>query len=143
MPFSLPQFPLAVRIWRATNSVLNPPNVVTVGNLVFPRRAWTVPVVSEIFPTASPPWFFSQVPMSLLLPPLTDIRYASNPGASDADLVEVPSGSQRLYLVLYVDDVGKGFSNEHRQAIIVRATPAWTIAMNYPSPVPLPNWPLP
>jgi hypothetical protein len=66
-----------------------------------------------------------QTCMILLLPALTDIRPAlpADPTAPEGavtlnDLVEVPKGSSRMYQVLSVDDIGKGFANEHRAAVI-------------------------
>lgn len=61
--------------------------------------------------------------MNLLLPPLTDIR-----GPQDVvsfDSVEVPAGSGRWYYVFGVDDIGKGFSNEHRSASIYAIAGTW------------------
>jgi len=59
---------------------------------------------------------------SLLLPALTDIRdpVAQGVPGSTADLVEVPAGSGRWYTVDSVDDIGKGFSNEHRFAWLAK-----------------------
>lgn len=71
--------------------------------------------------------------MTLLLPTLTDIRGPAVYGAVDqGDYVEVPSGSGRLYLVNFVDDIGKGFTNEHRAALISQS---FTFG-NWPSPIP-------
>jgi hypothetical protein len=56
------------------------------------------------------------ITMVLLLPPLTDIRGPLS--STGADGVIVPSGSGRKYTVAFVDDIGKGFSNEHRAAIL-------------------------
>jgi len=56
--------------------------------------------------------------MTLLVPPLVDIRDLSNWGVQD--VVEVPSGSGRWYQVSNVDDIGKGFPNEHRAAILFK-----------------------
>jgi hypothetical protein len=64
------------------------------------------------------------VSMSLLLPALTDIR-----GLQDTvryDLVEVPAGSGRYYSVSYVDDIAKGFANEHRTAALLAMDGTWT-----------------
>lgn len=62
--------------------------------------------------------------MSLLLNPLADIRGPQDSVSSD--LVEVPAGSGRLYWVIGVDDIGKGFANEHRFAYIVACLAGWT-----------------
>jgi hypothetical protein len=61
--------------------------------------------------------------MSLLLPALTDIR-----GPQDTislDVVECPAGSGRLYQVCGVDDIGKGYPNEHRSAAMFAAAGTW------------------
>lgn len=61
--------------------------------------------------------------MNLLLPPLTDVR-----GLQDTvgpDFVEVPAGSGRWYCVSGVDDIGKGFSNEHRTASLFALLGQW------------------
>jgi hypothetical protein len=63
------------------------------------------------------------IAMSLLLPPFTDIR-----GPQDTvsfDMAEVPAGSGRWYAVIGVDDIGKGFSNEHRTAAIFALAGSW------------------
>lgn len=61
--------------------------------------------------------------MNLLLPALTDVR-----GPQDIrsfDMVEVPAGSARWYSVVAVDDIGKGFTNEHRSASIHAMAGVW------------------
>lgn len=77
-------------------------------------------------------WFWSydnvaSVFSCLLLPPLTDIQDCFNAGGPDT--VEAPAGSGRFYLVDMVDDLGKGFANEHRFALMEK-TGTW------PSPIP-------
>jgi hypothetical protein len=79
-----------------------------------------------------------QVPMTLLLPAGTDIRDRSCNG--QADMVEVPQGSGRWYYVLAVDDIGKGFANEHRGAEIFKAYSQvdgtlWA-GLQWPTPIP-------
>jgi hypothetical protein len=56
--------------------------------------------------------------MELLLPALTDLRASYLPGPTPADLLEIPKASMRFYLTWYVDDIAKGFANEHRFAIL-------------------------
>lgn len=61
--------------------------------------------------------------MNLLLPMLTDVR-----GPQDTvspDMVEVPAGSGRWYSVYFVDDIGKGFTNEHRSAGLLAFFGSW------------------
>lgn len=75
--------------------------------------------------------------MTVLLPPLTDIRDITIAGPGD--VVEVPAGSGRWYGVVIVDDVGKGFANEHRFACIAKLSeifgPAYAGA-DWPRPIP-------
>lgn len=62
--------------------------------------------------------------MNLLLPPGVDIR-----GPQDVvsfDMVECPAGSGRWYWVFFVDDIGKGWPNEHRTAGILALADSWT-----------------
>lgn len=75
---------------------------------------------------------------TLLLPAATDIRDGSCGGL--CDIVEVPAGTGRWYLVSGVDDYGKGFPNEHRFATLVKT---WGFAGNgsgltapWPTPIP-------
>jgi len=69
--------------------------------------------------------------MVVLLPPLTDIRDAFSPPINNRDWIEVPAGTGRYYTVIYVDDIGKGFPNEHRFAILHKMT-----AIPWPVPIP-------
>lgn len=59
--------------------------------------------------------------MTLLMPPLTNIW--GDPDLVACCVVEAPIGTGRVYRVAYVDDIGKGFANEHRAAILVAALP--------------------
>lgn len=61
--------------------------------------------------------------MNLLVAARTDVR-----GPQDSvsyDLVEVPQGTGRWYRVVAVDDIGRGFSNEHRSASIYALAGQW------------------
>jgi hypothetical protein len=61
--------------------------------------------------------------MNLLLPARTDVRGPQN--GPILDMVEVPAGSGRWYSVVFVDDIGRGFTNEHRTAAIYAVPGAW------------------
>ncbi len=66
--------------------------------------------------------------MNLLLPKQTDVR-----GPQDTisfDCVEVPAGTGRWYQVCMVDDIGKGYANEHRTACL------FAIAFDWGAPYP-------
>ncbi len=67
------------------------------------------------------------VTMTLLVPALSDIRGPQN--AELEDNVECPAGSGRFYSVAFVDDIGKGFDNEHRCAVLEQSAP-------WPTPIP-------
>lgn len=117
MPYIVPQMPLTVFIWRGPPAYppVGLPVVVTVCNLT-PGRRVMLP---------------SQVPASVmeaLLPALTDVR-AADPLTGN-DVVEIPATSGRYYKVVGVDDIGKGFPNEHRIAWIEAHPIAW------PYPIP-------
>jgi hypothetical protein len=106
MAFSVPVFPLTVnvytgpwltKVFRAT----------TPGNLAVGRRVQnTLEVDADL---QNLPGTILPV---LLVPPLTDIR--SGLIAPTGDILEIPAGSSRWYLACAVEDIGKGFANEHR-----------------------------
>jgi hypothetical protein len=129
MPFVLPQFPLAVSIWRlkGVGGVYITPDVNTVGNLTPGKRVF--------LGASSPSIVQATFSMELLLPKLTDIRSVWN--ALNQDMVEVPAGSKRFYLVYHVDDIGKGFPNEHRFALLSYIEQG-ALVFGFPAPVPLP-----
>ncbi len=81
--------------------------------------------------------YFIPVP-TLLVPPDTDIRDFSC--AVQDSLIEVPQGSGRYYGILVVDDIGKGFDNEHRFVSLYKACestdPAGFPGLFWPSPIP-------
>lgn len=121
MGFSVPNFNITCNIWHPANVPPSAPDSTEDCNLAWGKR------VSSYQGVISTP---NEPIMTLLLPPATDIRGPQCAGG--ADVVEVPSGSGRFYTVLGVDDIGKGFANEHRAAMI-----AWTTAFGaWPTPIP-------
>lgn len=74
--------------------------------------------------------------MIILLPARTDIRCWLWYGTDD--LVECPSGSGRWYSVAAIDDIGKGFANEHRAAWLTQIS-QWLDPTRYPGL----DWPIP
>lgn len=58
--------------------------------------------------------------MTLLLPLGTDVRGTHQ--APGFDTIEVPAGSGRLYWVMFADNIGMGFPNEHKAAILQQQT---------------------
>lgn len=117
MSFSLPTFNLVCNLFSQAAPPPAPPRISPVCNLAYGRR------VSDQFHAAS--LMYAQ----LLLPSLTDVRSLVT---GQRDIVEVPAGSGRFYLVNTVEDLGKGFANEHRLAVI-QQTAAFG---NWPIPIP-------
>jgi hypothetical protein len=117
--FRVPAMPLVCNVWHAPNA---PPAAPDIANLQCQLRgpAQHPSGLSSVFASvvATP---------ALLVTALTDIRDYANPNGTDT--VECPAGSGRFYLIQMVEDVGKGFLNEHRFAALVK-TGMW--------PVPIP-----
>jgi hypothetical protein len=120
MAYKIPTFILAVNIWRAATGTVNPPDVTALGNLAWGRRVTAAVGIPE---DLDPDTMIS----TLLLPKGTDVRDSYSPGG--ADVIECPAGSHRYYGVKQVDDVGKGFANEFRIAIVYKLAP-------WPAPIP-------
>lgn len=134
MSFELPNFNLVCNIYTVTlgaNSFrLDSPCNLAMGK----RNALFIGTIVAEDSASNLGGFTGQ----LLLPPGTDIRDQSCGGF--ADLVEVPAGSGRFYGVSCVDDIGKGFDNEHRFATILKT---WGFTGNrygltdpWPTPIP-------
>lgn len=109
MSFSLPDFNLDVNIWDIGRTPPSAPDRTVKGNLAWARRVHTMTESDLIV----------NVAMTLLLPPGTNIQsYVQSAGSTG--YVEVPAGTRRYYQVQGVDDIGKGFPNEHRCALIIQ-----------------------
>lgn len=116
--FSLPVFNLVVNVWRAAAGPPAPPALTVKGNLAWGRRVFGGGTVFTL----------SGVPgMTLLLPLGADVR--SQAEGLGNDIVEVPAGTGRFYTVVFVDDVGRGFGNQHRAAVLEQQA-------NWPAPIP-------
>lgn len=135
MPFRLPTFNLTANIWRYPSTMRNyaTPDVVTLCNLTPGRRSF-LGITTPSITTPAP-----RLLMELLCPALTDIRPSLNVNPS-WDLVEVPAGTFRWYSVVAVDDIGKGFANEHRIALLAMTCGSATFldVGNVPYPTPIP-----
>jgi len=107
MIYTLPDFNLTILVWRGPTAFppVGPSALTTSANLTPGRRGPLLPS-------------FDGQDMFLLLPAGTDIRSAITGGANDT--VEVPAGTGRYYEVTFVDDVAKGFANEHRFALLMQ-----------------------
>ena len=117
MPYRLPSFNVDCAIWHQPNKPPAAPDLTVKGNLS-PGKVtgiWTPADVTK-----------PNVPglMWLRLPAGTDVRDEVATGG--ADTVEVPKGSLRYYSPVWVDDIGLGFANEHRFAMLGRINP-WPV----------------
>lgn len=120
MTYRIPDMALSVNVWHGGGGPPSPPDLSVLGNLSIGRRVFaTTGIPNDVTPDT--------VVVKLLIPALTDIRDAYC--STGADTVEVPAGSGRLYTVKQVDDVGKGYVNEYRFAIISKISP-------WPTPIP-------
>ena len=124
MSFAVPTFNLLTNIWHSTTNPPAAPSLVVDANLQYARHDKV-----EIFNGQA-----GSV-MYLLTPKLTDIRGVWE--GIPSDIVECPAGTSRFYFVLQVDDVGKGFPNEYRIAIMEQITDTLG-QFGIPFPVPLP-----
>lgn len=117
MAYQLPVFNVQVNIWRGpqTPPPSGSPDLSPVCNLALGKR------VTLENPTGTPV-------MYLLCPANTDIR--SNARGTSPDFVEAPAGSNRYYDVLWVDNAGTGFPNEHVVAILGQALPWGPVVPN-------------
>ena len=131
MSYKVPNFNLTASIWRVngTGGAYAAPDVTTLANLSPGRRIMI----------ASPQTTAAQkeaIVDEALLPALTDVRATWN--ALGPDLMEIPAGSKRFYEVVGVHDVGKGFPNEYRLALIVFNVNGNLSLGGGPFPVPTP-----
>lgn len=123
MAFVLPTFNTTCNIWHLSINVAAPPDEV---DIPCQLRAPSASYIGLLQPSAS-----QVVCMCILLPPLTDIRDLNIGGGTSTDTVEVPAGTGRYYRVSNVDDIAKGFPNEHRFAILFKV-----LALPWPTPIP-------
>jgi hypothetical protein len=124
MSFSPPVFNLQAQLYTGGDFSL-PPRAVVGCNLAFGRRV--------TFPPGSSESSLGQaMDMQLLLPAGTDIRGLLN--ADGPDGVQCPPDSGRYYVVDFVDDAGKGFSNEHRVALLAQSLGVGDAP--WPTPIP-------
>jgi len=126
MSFTLPTFNLTCNI-RTTRATTGAPRVVSPCNLAWGRRA----AVHAGATGSNANVQFFEGGTTLLLPAGTDVRDSWN--ATGEDCVEVPAGSGRFYRAWQVDDIGKGFANEHRVVILAKFAATGGF---WPTPIP-------
>jgi hypothetical protein len=132
MAFDIPTFNTAIGIWNGpwlSRTVRG----LTACNLAFGRRVQQSWLSGGNWENAA-----GGFQMLLLLPYRTDIR--SGLVQLHPDIVEVPALSGRWYQVIAVDDIGRGFPNEHRAAVIIGISqftdPTEYAGLFWPVPIP-------
>ena len=131
MAYSLPTFNLFADVWRDTGGGYVVVDTIECNLAMGKRISW--------FNTAQGGLGdFAGLTPVLLCPPLTDVRDRSCGGVSD--VIECPAGSGRWYAAEAVDDIGKGFSNEHRCVTLAKVGwfEPWLSAgfTAWPTPIP-------
>jgi hypothetical protein len=82
---------------------------------------------------------YYQFSMEALFAAAENVNAMDGSLATNGDLLEIPAGSTVLYQCTYVDDIGKGFANEHRFAILHRIAQDCVFAdITIPMPHPIP-----
>ncbi len=109
MAFTLPSFNLTCDVYTGPwpSKVFR---LSVLGNLAYGRR------VQQVRVTEDNPANTYGGQATLLVPALSDVRDASCSGQQD--YLEIPTGSGRWYTAQLVEDVGKGFTNEHRAVTV-------------------------
>jgi len=119
MSFQQPIYNLTVSVYTFTHTFpLGAPRLVCQGNLAWGKRVSLNNFVG------------GEAIMTLLVPPGTDVR--GPVCTTGPDYVEVPAGTGRFYQVIGVDDLGKGFANEHRGVLLLATRDNGT----WPNPIP-------
>jgi hypothetical protein len=117
-----PTFPISAVIYTGQNFVPASARLLVSCNLAVGRSVQ----VQGWFPLDGSDSLFTKA----LFPRGTDVRDRFSEGGADG--IECPILSNRFYVVLAVIDVGSGFSNEYRMAVLAK-TGTW------PTPLP-PVW---
>jgi hypothetical protein len=134
MAFTVPEFPLDVNVFTGP-WLTRVFRLLCPGNLTWGKRGQVLPI-DDSGPERTT---FSPM-MVLLVPALTDLRGKLTGDGSAGDVVEIPAGSGRWYGVAGVDDIGKGFDNEHRAAYVFQISevidPVNYAGLLWPQPMP-------
>jgi hypothetical protein len=116
MAFAVPTFNLTAAIWTGPYKTKIHRFDVRC-NLAFGRRIQQ-PVVDDLDAYS----ITGTLQMALLFPALTDLHDFNS--GHDNDVIECPIGTGRWYGLIAYDDVGKGFSNEYRLAVVSKISEA-------------------
>lgn len=123
MAFVLPTFNITVHIYSAG---LPPPTGTP--RIIDQEAQLRAPAANNVMFVSS---VGASSAMILLLPPGVDIRDQFNTPINSSDYVEAPAFTGRFYRVIFVDDIAKGFPNEHRYAVLQKV-----LGVPWPTPTP-------
>jgi hypothetical protein len=126
LPFNVPQFPLRCAIFDG-NGIVDARLTDVPCNLAWGRRVGMPSIQTDV---VGPDSGFEGT-MTILFPKDTDVRDAY--ATTGFDAIECPQDSGRFYSVMYADDIGKGFPNEHRAAQVKKRVGADGF---WPTPMP-------
>lgn len=131
MAFSLPTFNITVNIHTVAGGA-NVFRLSSPANLALGRR------IAQPAAAGEQTGGLAGLTPTLLFPAGTDVRDSSCGG--EMDIIEAPAGSGRWYLATLVDDIGKGFPNEHRFATLYKTWgfPGNGSGLTLPWPTPIP-----
>lgn len=133
MPFTVPEFPLSCNVYDFFTNVIPAPRLIGVEcNLAIGKRVQSVGAGRGSLGGCI------GLPPTLLCPGGTDIRDNAT-SLHGPDVVEVPAGSQRWYLVDDVEPLGLGFDNWHVAAALIKMSTnidGTFSAMVWPTPDP-------
>lgn len=121
---SLPSLPMMMNVWHWPNTPGNPPDA-----LIPAALRTDVTNTSSQYTAATA---FLQLIRMIYVAKGTDLR-PQWPVTARCDIVELPAGTGRIYLVADVDDVAKGDPNEFRTA---RVIPNTLFPGSWPQPIP-------
>jgi hypothetical protein len=125
MAFVPPTFNLPVRIYSHGDWPGNPPRV----SGVLGQWRCTAKMTAQTITIAAPTNYLYL--SEILLPKGTDVRGRQDGGANLFDTITIEvAGTELPFTVEDVLDVGKGFTNEYREALVTKV-PFW--------PVPIPS----
>lgn len=130
--FALPNFNLVCNVWHAGGidpTIYPPPDLSPNVNLANGRVSHVLTALKRL-PTLQNVGASG----SMLFPAGTDVRDASC--GPTPDVIECPAGSGRFYWVAFVDDIAKGFPNEHRWAVTPKLFTDGIYNYRWPKPIP-------
>ncbi len=116
--YHLPNFNLTYYAWKTGNKIELPPDSTGKCQLRFGWQGSVVGATCTVNRITFTPTGMIGIPTVLLFPRGSDLRdsFSSAGGPWDGDIVEVPTGSGRYYILWHLEYMYPGFPNEHLAA---------------------------